>query len=357
MPAAEDSGTAIGAAYYGLWHLTGSLRGHRQVSDAMGRSYASDQVSIALEKVPGVRTAKSMDVLEEAAARLDAGQILGWFDGGSEFGPRALGSRSILCDPRRIDGKTVLNARVKHRESFRPFAPAVLLEHAASWFKVDPNNFESPFMLRVCEFVDDKSLLVPSVVHVDRTGRVQTVDASAHPRFHQLITCFFDLTGVPMILNTSFNVMGEPIVENPSDALWSLLIMDLDCCVFPDRIVARDPGVSSLLDLYPFIVAPRVCLEIPVEGQCLQPEACANWVGVLHDERYGARRSDENGAVDLALLRLIDGRQTGRAIYCLLRENLSRTNGEKEILFRFADLRRRGIVMFSPEPRPGTGIL
>jgi len=179
------------------------------------------------------------DTIAEAVERLCAGEIIGWFDGGSELGPRALGQRSILCDPRRQDAKEVLNMRVKRREAFRPFAPVVLREEVENWFELRGAPAESPFMLRVCEFQADKMGRVSAVVHIDGTGRLQTVTSEANGRFYELVKRFYEATGVPVLLNTSFNVMGEPIVETPEDAVACLLKGGLDCCVFEDRIVVR----------------------------------------------------------------------------------------------------------------------
>jgi carbamoyltransferase len=244
-PAAEDSGPAIGAAYYGLWRLAGRGTPRRMAHDACGRRYSSAHVSSAAGKFPGVLEVRPPDVIGEAVERLCAGEIIGWFDGGSELGPRALGQRSILCDPRRADAKEVLNRRVKRREPFRPFAPAVLLEEAADWFEIDGAPRESPFMLRVCKFRADKAGQVPAVVHVDGTGRIQTVTREANGRFRELVARFREKTGVPVLLNTSFNVMGEPIVETPEDALACLLNSGLDCCVFEDRVVVKSTAETG----------------------------------------------------------------------------------------------------------------
>ncbi len=240
-PAAEDSGPAIGAAYYGLWRLTGRNTRRKMSHDSCGAAYSRQAVSNAVERfAPRVRTVVPADVVAEAVERMCAGQIIGWFDGGSELGPRALGQRSILCDPRRSDAKEILNLRVKRREPFRPFAPVVPLEEVGRWFELDGAPPESPFMLRVCDFKEEKKASVPAVVHVDGTGRVQTVTSGANGRFYELVRKFGEATGTPVVLNTSFNVMGEPIVETPEDALACLLASGLDCCVFEDRVVVKD---------------------------------------------------------------------------------------------------------------------
>lgn len=239
MPAAEDSGPAIGAAYYGLWQLTGKNTRRRMVHDACGRVYDSRCISAAIEEARGVRSVKSSDVIADAVELLCEGKILGWFDGRSELGPRALGQRSIICDPRRADAKEILNSRVKKREAFRPFAPVILIDEVAHWFELDGTDPASPFMLRVCPFKPEKRALVPAVVHVDNTGRLQTVTREANGRFYELVQKFYEKTGVPILLNTSFNVQGEPIVETPEDAIQCLLNSGLDACVFEDRIVFK----------------------------------------------------------------------------------------------------------------------
>jgi carbamoyltransferase len=239
MPAAEDSGTALGAAYHGLWQRTQHNSRKQIMHDAPGRIYSPAEISAAIAQSPDVTVVHSTDVISDAAQLLCDGKIIGWFDGGSELGPRALGQRSILCDPRQPDAKDTLNRRVKMRESFRPFAPAVLLEEAANWFEFGNTPCESPFMLRVVDVKNEKRELVPAIVHVDGTGRVQTLTRENNGRFYELVKEFYGQTGVPMLLNTSFNRMGEPIIETPADAIACLLNTGLDCCVFEDKIVFK----------------------------------------------------------------------------------------------------------------------
>jgi len=240
MPAAEDSGTAIGAAYHGLWQLTKHNSQRAIFHDAPGGSYSPADVSIALNETANVKVVYSTDVISDAVELLCDGKIIGWFDGGSELGPRALGQRSILCDPRRPDAKDTLNRRVKMREAFRPFAPAVLLEEAPNWFDFGDTSPESPFMLRVVDVKREKSDEVPAIVHVDGTGRLQTLTPENNGRFYELVRKFYEKTDVPILLNTSFNRMGQPIIETPADAIQCLLSTGLDCCVFEDRIVFKE---------------------------------------------------------------------------------------------------------------------
>lgn len=240
MPAAEDSGPAVGAAYYGLWQLTGHNSRRPLAHDALGRAYSSADISAALNNGHAVNIVHSNDVVSDAVQLLCDGKIIGWFDGGAELGPRALGQRSILCDPRQPDAKEILNRRVKMREPFRPFAPAVLLEEAPQWFEFGGTSPESQFMLRVCEVKRERRDEVPAVVHVDGTGRLQTLTPETNRRFYELVKRFHERTGVPILLNTSFNRMGQPIVETPNDAIECLLSSGLDCCVFADRIVFKN---------------------------------------------------------------------------------------------------------------------
>jgi carbamoyltransferase len=251
IPAAEDSGPAIGAAYYGLWQLSQKNTRKRLLHDAVGREYTPSAARQAVAETPAVESIESRDAISDAADLLVDGKILGWFQGRSELGPRALGQRSIICDPRRPDGKEVLNSRVKHREAFRPFAPVVLLEKVREWFELDGINPESAYMLRICMFKEDKKSLVPAVVHADGTGRFQTVTKEANGPFYDLIGKFYERTGVPIILNTSFNIMGMPIVETPQDALLCFLSTGIDYCVLEDVIVKKRERVLLGLDSTP----------------------------------------------------------------------------------------------------------
>jgi carbamoyltransferase len=233
-PACGDDGTAIGAA---LWYWHGKLgqpRRHYTNAELMySRKIYDDEIETAATAHGAVlRVERCDDYCRHAARLLADGYIVGWFQGGSEIGPRALGHRSILADPRDPAMKERLNGRVKFREAFRPFAPSVLNDCADEWFGLA----DSPFMLRVCGVRKDG---IPAVTHVDRTARVQTVRAEDNPAFYDLISSFYANTGVPLLLNTSFNLGGEPIVENPADAISTLLRSGLDCLVIGDRLVHK----------------------------------------------------------------------------------------------------------------------
>lgn len=252
IPAAEDNGTAIGAAYYGLMTLRRHVPSRPLRVDSLGRSYTAEEVNAAIAAMPAVEVVAAVDVAERCVDLLCEGRIVAWFQGGAEFGPRALGHRSILCDPRLCHGKDLLNRRVKYREAFRPFAPAVLAERTSEWFDVAGPNGLTAFMLEIAAFRADRpGPAVPVVEHVDGSGRLQTVHRATNPAFYALIDAFYRRTGVPMLVNTSLNVMGEPIVETPRDALWLLLFTGLDYCVIEDRIVCRSKAFTSALDLMP----------------------------------------------------------------------------------------------------------
>jgi len=179
------------------------------------------------------------------AERIAAGDVVGWFQGRMEFGPRALGNRSILVDPRRPDMKDVLNARIKHREPFRPFAPSILAEDTGDWYEQD---YSSPFMILVYKTRADKRELIPAVNHVDDTGRVQMVDRAVAPRYWRLIKEFEKLTGVPILLNTSFNE-NEPIVMSPQHAIETFAKTRMDVLVLGNHVVRRSgsrvPGKAA----------------------------------------------------------------------------------------------------------------
>jgi carbamoyltransferase len=234
-PACGDDGTAIGAA---LWHWHHVLRRPRRPhapAELMYsvRTYTEADVTAAIAAHPGRLTVtRTGDEIRASAELLAAGAVVGWFDGASEVGPRALGHRSMLADPRSPTIRERLNAQIKYREHFRPFAPAVLNNYAAAWFGLT----DSPYMLRACPVLRED---VPAITHVDGTSRIQTVTRADNGRFHDLIEAFTWLTGTPLVLNTSLNTKGLPIDETPADALDTLVHTDLDYLVFPGLFVGK----------------------------------------------------------------------------------------------------------------------
>lgn len=206
---------------------------------SLGRRYSSAEIDEAIAaRQDKIDSKISPDVAVETASLLAEGKIIGWFQGGSEYGPRALGNRSILCDARDPKMKDTLNARVKNREMWRPFATSMLAERLQDWFDLEP-NVTTAFMLLAAPIHPHKQSEVPSIVHVDGTCRMQTLTKEANGIYYDLIKAFEDKTGVPLLLNTSFNLGGDPIVETPADALDTFLRTDMDYLVLEDRIVRK----------------------------------------------------------------------------------------------------------------------
>ena len=173
-------------------------------------------------------------LLQKTAQLIDEGNVVGWYQGKMEWGPRALGNRSILADPRRADMKDILNAKIKHRESFRPFAPSIMDEFTSEYFEID---IPSPYMLMVAPV--KKPDVIPAVTHVDGTGRLQTVSKESNKLYYNLINEFYKITGVPVIINTSMNVMGEPIVNTLEQAYSMIVKTDMDCLVMGNNLVRK----------------------------------------------------------------------------------------------------------------------
>jgi len=347
VPPAEDSGAAIGAAYYGLWKHTGRNTRVALTKDAFGCEYTPEQINEAIARVPAITASAEADPIDAAVDLLADGKIVGWFDGRSELGPRALGQRSILCDPRSPDAKDVLNGRVKHREAFRPFAPVILEEEVGEWFDVAGVDPSSPFMLRVYPFREDKKELVPGVVHADGTGRVQTVSKEINGRYYAIVKSFFSKTGVPILLNTSLNVMGEPIVETPEDALWSLLMTGMDACVFPERIVTKSDAGKSVLDMYPYRIVPAAAVsKTMVEGaRRLTFDVSTPWGGHSFSMMHPL-------PVELAaylLDNLIDGATSVSKILGTV-STVDSAVTEHMLIIILAQLRRTRVISFSDSP-------
>ena len=206
----------------------------------LGKSYSDQEIEIALGEYPDLKFYKPENMVITTAQYIMHGYIIGWFQGRSEFGPRALGNRSILADPRKDGMKDILNARIKFREHFRPFAPAVMWEYQTDYFNLDVPN---PYMLLVKEVKSEKRKIIPSVTHVDGTGRIQSVTSQGNALFYQLIHAFYEITGVPVLLNTSFNIKGEPIVETPDDALRCFAKTQIDILSIGSYMVTKNTAV------------------------------------------------------------------------------------------------------------------
>jgi carbamoyltransferase len=235
-PAPHDAGTAVGAALHIA--ATESASGPTgPVTTYLGPGYAEEEILAAVDAA-GLTARRSPDIAAEVAGLIAAGNVVGWFQDRMELGPRALGNRSLLADPRDAGMRQMLNRKVKHREDFRPFAPSVLAEEADAWFHLGRPSQAYASMLFTCPVRADKAQRIPAVLHVDGTARVQTVDRADNPRYHRVISAFADLTGVPMVLNTSFND-SEPIVCSPVDALHTFLGTRIDAVALGDHLVER----------------------------------------------------------------------------------------------------------------------
>ena len=240
-PAAGDAGLAVGAAFY-VWHQKlGKPRSFVMDHAYWGPGYAPDEMRRAIDANGIAQNGFTVSELPEeelmkrTASIIANGEIVGWFQGRAEWGPRALGNRSIVADPRRPEMKEILNRRIKHREIFRPFAPSILAEATGEYFE---KSHPSPFMTLAYSVRPEKREKIPAPTHVDGTGRLQTVTREANPRYHALISAFRDLTGVPVVLNTSFND-NEPIVCRPEEALDCFLRTQMDALVLGDFLIAR----------------------------------------------------------------------------------------------------------------------
>jgi len=247
--AAGDAGGAIGSAIAAWGRISGRGRDFRMEHAYWGPSFGPDEIGSELGNVLRELAESGCSVEEvadeaqlcERTARLVAdGGVVGWFQGRMEWGPRALGNRSIVCDPRRADMKDILNRKIKRRESFRPFAPSVLREAVGEWFESDD---DVPFMMKVFQIREDKRERIPAVTHVDGSGRLQTVRREDNPRYYRLIEAFRDFTGVPMVLNTSFNE-NEPVVCRPREAINCFLRTRMDVLVL-DRFIVRRQALET----------------------------------------------------------------------------------------------------------------
>ncbi len=237
-PAGHDAGLALGAALWVHHQIGKGKRSEPLMTAFTGAGFTNEEVLKTLEghSVHVVKMDDFQALCHKVAGVIEAGGVVGWFRGRAEFGPRALGNRSILADPRREDAKDLLNRKIKRRESFRPFAPAILEEYSGDYFAIsDP----TPFMEKVFPIRKEKQAEIPAVTHVDGTGRIQTVSKTMHPDFYALIDAFRKRTGVPILLNTSFNE-NEPIVNTPTEALDCFLRTKMDLLVMQDIVVSRD---------------------------------------------------------------------------------------------------------------------
>lgn len=237
QPAAGDAGTALGVCYY-IWHqILGQPRDYVMGNSYTGPAFINGTIQAVLDQYNlNYGCLSETELVHRAAEIVANGDVLGWFQGRMEWGPRALGNRSIIADPRRDDMKDILNARIKHREKFRPFAPSVLSEAVGDYFD---QSYPDPFMLKVYNVLPEKQSEIPAVTHVDGTGRLQTVEREIAPLYWELINAFADRTGVPVVLNTSFNE-NEPIVCTPREAVECFVRTRMDALAISNYLIEKE---------------------------------------------------------------------------------------------------------------------
>ncbi len=233
QPAAGDNGTALGAAFYVWNHVLGKPRGFEMKHSYWGPAFAERALEGSTRRFEAAE-----DLVGWTAEQIAEGKVVGWFQGRMEWGARALGNRSILADPRRADMREILNAKIKLREKFRPFAPSILEERLDDFFE---GAVSDPFMIQVYPVKPEKRALIPAVTHVDGSGRLQSVSREANPLYWELIRAFEKRTGIPVLLNTSFNE-NEPIVHRPEEALDCFLRTDMDVLVLGNRVLEKKPS-------------------------------------------------------------------------------------------------------------------
>jgi carbamoyltransferase len=236
QPAAGDNGLALGCAYYGWMEVLKRERVKHSGSMYLGKTYGRQSVVDILPKYKQLQTSHGDDYIIRTAQLLAEGKTIGWFQDAAEFGPRALGNRSILADPRRPEMRDFINARIKFREDFRPFAPSVLKEDVGIYFDCD---YESPYMILVAPVREEWREKLPSVIHCDHSARIQTVTQVMSPKYYELLRAFKEITGISVLLNTSFNRKGMPIVETPEQAIDFFLHCELDVLVLDNFIIRK----------------------------------------------------------------------------------------------------------------------
>jgi carbamoyltransferase len=335
-PAAHDAGVAIGAAAYAYTSLTGQVARFTGDPEFLGSAYPEAVCLEAISSRSDVISRKPEDVVVAVVEDLLAGKSVGWFEGCSEFGPRALGHRSVFVDARDPQIRAKLNASVKFREAFRPYAVAVLAEEASEWFDC---SAPSPHMLVVANVKADRAELIPAVVHVDGSCRLQTVSEQSYPgMLRGILEHFFHLTGVPVLLNTSLNTYGEPICETPKDALECLSRSGLDILYLDGhRITKRDALVPSLPlgDAIPLISAEST-LTCHIPGAQSSNEAI----------EYSIKQSNRSLKLSSEEARLILSCLEGRSVADLAR--LIPQTTESEVWERIVMLCNKGILHLQP---------
>ena len=248
QPAAGDGGASTGAALYGYHGILGKPRNFVMEHAYWGEEHSPADVYEFLTEnnIPYELIENEDKLLERVADSIQNGKVIGWHQGRFEYGPRALGNRSILADPRSHEMKDIVNVKIKFREPFRPFAPSILVDRAGEYFDLEEpeKHYPARFMLYVTDVIEDKRAVLPAITHVDGTGRLQTVRQDTNPKYYKLIETFGDATGIPVLLNTSFNLKGEPVVNTPAEAFNSFSASGMDLLVLGNYLVTKDKLIS-----------------------------------------------------------------------------------------------------------------
>jgi len=339
QPAAGDAGTALGVAYYIYHHVLGRPRRFVMRHAYTGPSFGNGAIEEALHECNLAYETHDEESLADACAELIAeGNVVGWFQGNMEWGPRALGNRSILADPRRAEMKDILNARIKHREAFRPFAPSILMECVGDYFD---QSYPEPFMIKVYKVLPHKRQEIPAVTHVDGTGRLQTVDVAANPLYWRLIKAFAERTGVPVVLNTSFNE-NEPIVCRPEEAIDCFLRTKMDALAIGNYLIRKQSPLHSGVDMpdsRPHMQRPGPPSEVIVERAT--PSPCEDSIEPL-------QIADVPAAVELHMAHLterLSGEPGRRLLSDYYRRLCSGEHGICLVARRSGDGRPAGMVV------------
>ena len=341
QPAAHDAGCALGAALLASYEAGATPDTSHQLQHVYWGTDIGDDDSIATQLHawnPFISFEKSPDIARHAAQLMADGAVIGWIQGRSEFGPRALGNRSILADPRPPDNKDRINQMVKKREGYRPFAPSVLEEDVRLYFDLPEGTDKLPFMIFVVQVKPDQRQQLGAITHVDGTARVHTVSRQANPRYWELIRAFKELTGVGVLLNTSFNNNVEPIVDSVEDGIVSFLTTGLDYLVVGDYLVKKraaswDDHLSLKVSLPPYVRLTQS--KGLVERKRMAPR---HEIHTSYDSKFHRRISAELGNLLLGL----DGEKT---VSELLRHSAAGKEREQSLMAELKDLWSERLVI------------
>jgi carbamoyltransferase len=343
QPASHDAGGAVGAALL-LCQQRNGLAGSKAWNHVYWGTKVGDgdEVLGSLWKWKDLIEIEKLENVEERAARLLAeGYVIGWVQGRSEFGPRALGNRSILADPRPAENRDIINSMVKKREAFRPFAPSVLEEYVDDFFVVPENKKNFPFMVFVLKVREDKQKLLGAITHLDGTARVQTVSKAANPRYWGLIEEFRKLTAVPVLLNTSFNNNAEPIVDSVDDAVVCYLTTRLHYLVVGDYLISKKEGTDrKYARLAPSLPAYAILRQVRKHSSPGEMRTSYE-IGNSYNDRYRAQISSEA----FSILSQADG---DRSLDELLAKVCPANENKRETLQELLDLWSRRVISLSP---------